>query len=54
MPVWMVDFLLDPNGPKLLIGFCWNAYILLKDMAGTTGLEPAASAVTVGHKTVIY
>ena len=30
----------------LLIEFCWDASILWKDMAGTTGLEPAASAVT--------
>jgi hypothetical protein len=41
-----VGFLLDPNGPRLLFGSCWNASIVLKDMAGTTGLEPAASAVT--------
>ena len=35
--------LLDPNGPRLIFwGFCKP----FKRMAGTTGLEPAASAVT--------
>src|ERR1700722_19326670 len=35
--------LLDPNGPRLFLeGLCKP----FKRMAGTTGLEPAASAVT--------
>src|SRR5438045_1422671 len=35
--------LLDPNGPRL---FLWVLRKPFKGMAGTTGLEPAASAVT--------
>src|SRR6266487_1616869 len=35
--------LLDPNGPRL---FLWVLCKPFKGMAGTTGLEPAASAVT--------
>ena len=34
---------MDPNGPRC--GF-WVSRKCLKGMAGTTGLEPAASAVT--------
>ena len=34
---------MDPNGPRF--GF-WVSCKCLKGMAGTTGLEPAASAVT--------
>src|ERR1700690_3996180 len=35
--------LLDPNGPRLVFGVLCKPF---KRMAGTTGLEPAASAVT--------
>ena len=35
--------LLDPNGPRLFFGVLCKPF---KRMAGTTGLEPAASAVT--------
>ena len=35
--------LLDPNGPRLFLGVLRKPF---KGMAGTTGLEPAASAVT--------
>ena len=35
--------LLDPNGPRSVFGVLCKPF---KGMAGTTGLEPAASAVT--------
>ena len=39
----MRKLLLDPNGPTLLLLVLCKPF---KRMAGTTGLEPAASAVT--------
>jgi hypothetical protein len=41
--------LLDPNGPRLVLLMSCK---FLKSMAGMTGLEPAASAVTVEPRTV--
>jgi integrase len=38
--------LLDPNGPRSIFGVPCKPF---KGMAGTTGLEPAASAVTAGR-----
>ncbi len=34
----------------LLIGSCWNASILLKDMAGTTRLELATGGDAAGNE----
>jgi hypothetical protein len=41
--------LMDPNGPRLFFGVLCKPF---KRMAGTTGLEPAASAVTAKSSTV--
>jgi hypothetical protein len=41
-----------PRGLQILLSLCHKPFIFIWFMAGTTGLEPATSAVTVSGKRV--